>query len=277
MKKARLIGSMLLVMLFVLINLSVPALMAGDVPQSVLDVRNSVVRVVCYATDDHVNGDMYMGSGFAIGQGEPVQYFVTNYHVIRPNEKDVYILRGEDDLVKATVACKVEQSDLCVLEVGTPINGIPPVTICDSEANVGEAIYALGFPGAADALSDNFSGNPEDVTITNGIVSAVKNLTLVENAPSIRLLQINAAISPGNSGGPLVNEQGDVLGIDTYTVTDSQNINGAIASTVLGGILQQQGFAYISDQIGTQPASSSDNALALFFEALPVLIIAGLF
>lgn len=221
---------------------------AGNVPQKVLDLRKSVVRVLCQTSDGIVSG-----SGFAIGQDVPVNYIVTNLHVVESNTNGISILRANNREIKARAYLQLANADLCVLLLDEPLYDVPPVALYDKKpADVGQGVYALGFPGAADVLSDKATGDPEDVTITDGIVSAEKSLTIAEGGASVKLLQINAAISHGNSGGPLVDEDARVLGVNTYTVADSQNINGAISILELISSLKERGISYLSGEESKQ-------------------------
>ena len=216
----------------------------SDVPSAVVDLRQSVVRVLC-----ENDGGVYSGSGFALGGGEPINLIVTNHHVVEPNPKGLSILRGNGQQIAATVLVDIPSADLCVLKLAESLYGIPPVVLADqADPAVGSSVYTLGFPGAADVLSDELPAGAKDVTITDGIVSSIKNLTLTSDGSAVRLIQIDAAINSGNSGGPLVNHQGQVIGINTYTVTDSQNINGSISILELTDALREHGIAYRSAQ-----------------------------
>ena len=114
------------------------------------------------------------------------------------------------------------------------------------------------------------------MTITDGIISAEKSLTLQENGTPVKLLQINAAVSPGNSGGPLVNKEGQVLGINTYTVTDSQNINGTISILELVDSLKEKSIVYKSSQ-QVQKAKSPLQTILIAAVAFVVLCLVVLF
>jgi hypothetical protein len=247
---------------------------AGNVPQKVLDLRASVVRVICQAGDG-----IEMGTGFAIGKDSP-QYIVTNLHVVKGNPDAVLILRADNQRISAKAFLTLPNADLCVLKLDVPMYDMQPVELCDKEpAEAGEAIYTLGFPGAADAFSDKTTGNAEDITVTDGIVSAVKSLTLSQGGSPVKMVQIDAAISPGNSGGPLVNEKGQVLGVNSYSAVDSENINGAVSILELIDALDNNGIPYLP---ASDAKKSSNTALFLIIGAglavvaLTIILIAVL-
>lgn len=212
---------------------------SGGVPQAVLDVRDSVVRVV--AEGPFGTGT---GTGFAIGDTQPVSYIVTNYHVIEGAER-VYLLLERDYVIEASVHISLPGSDLAVLQLSAPLHDVKPVTIDDSLAKEGTKGYALGYPGAADVLSSTLTGNKEDITITDGIVSALVTVTRVSGLQPVSAYQINAAINHGNSGGPFVNSRGQVIGINSWGVTDAEGINAAIQASELTAVLDQNGIPYL--------------------------------
>ena len=92
--------------------------------------------------------------------------------------------------------------------------GLDNLTLYDGEEDlVGIAVYVFGYPGAGDVLLDQEAYRVEDISITNGIVSAVKEATLLDKPTTY--LQTNAAINAGNSGGPMINDAGEIVGICT--------------------------------------------------------------
>lgn len=205
----------ILISLIIFIILIMPfyAFAAGSVPQKILDLRSSIVRVVA----DDGNGAYSMGTGFPLGTSQPVQYIVTNYHVIAQNTGVIKVWYGNQTIINATIAAQKPDSDLCVLKLSDPINNMQPLTLDDrGDAKTGDQIYALGFPGSADTFSNNITANADEVTVTDGIISSVKSASITQAGSPVKLYQIDAAINPGNSGGPLFNENGEVIGINSY-------------------------------------------------------------
>jgi hypothetical protein len=162
---------------------------------------NSVVLIV---TQDENRQNLAIGSGLILENGR----VVTNYHVIE-GAKYAYALSesGAKYSVDGLFSTD-EKNDLALLSVP----GIPKSTVrLSSEAiQVGQRIYAIGNP---EGLSN---------TISDGIISGKRTL----NGAS--LIQITAPISPGSSGGPIVDDLGQVIGIAMGAITSGQNLNFAI-------------------------------------------------
>ncbi len=172
-----------------------------------------------YTSDPNDNTLVEQGSGSGIiitTDG----YIVTNEHVVEgASEISVILNTGEE--YKATLIGADEKSDLAVLKIYK--TGLVPATLGDSEnIEVGELVVAIGNP-----LGQELFG-----TVTDGIVSAV-NRTMTVDDKSYNLIQTNAAINPGNSGGALVDRFGNVVGINTIKLsnTEVEGIGFAIAIT----------------------------------------------
>jgi serine protease Do len=157
------------------------------------------------------------------GQGSGVVmdssgYILTNNHVIRgANEIQVSLADGRK--VKATVVGRDGSTDLAVLKIDA--EKLVPADWGDSEAvETGALVWAVGSPFGLER------------TITSGILSAKHRAGLAGN-PNQDFLQTDAAVNPGNSGGPLVDAAGKVIGINTAIVGDAyQGISFAIPSNV---------------------------------------------
>ena len=187
--------------------------------KSVQDARNGVVRVVSLITT--AEGDFISsGTGFAIGnEGEPISYFITNNHVIKDAPDQVYIilenLDVEDSIIYAQVVQTWTSPDIAILKIENPITDRTALPLLSAESlEVTQSIYALGFPGASDDMNDNGENYPstiKDITVTSGTITKEQTDYL-----NTTCAQIDAVINHGNSGGPLVNENGEVVGINTY-------------------------------------------------------------
>lgn len=188
------------------------------------------------------NETTFRASGFAIGeQGKPVSYIVTNAHVVvdsyaeymstnptdakydvnsrRADEVRVYFSYGANDFMRAQIYYVNEKKDICVLKLPEPTEKRKPLVLCKSDnVDMDDDFAALGFPGDSDLLMDNtsLSYGIEDITMTKG---AISRKSTDENGVQVYLIDVD--IRGGNSGGPLVNSNGEVVGINTYSVLDS--------------------------------------------------------
>jgi len=172
--------------------------------------------VVAIATYDS-NGEAVMtGSGFFLRPGQ----VVTNLHVIRNAVRaEVKTLDGKGKVFPVSGALAVdEEGDLALLSVEMSPNERARSTELASELpDEGEPIFVIGNPLKLEG------------SVSDGIVSAVR-----EVPNSYRIIQITAPISHGNSGSPVFNLRGQVLGVVTVKVTNGQNINLAIESARVG-------------------------------------------
>lgn len=159
-------------------------------------------------------------------------YVVTNYHVIE-NGESYTVLLADERSQPARLVGSDPTSDLAVLQVNA--TDLTPAEFGDSDdVYVGDNVVAIGDP-----LGVEFRG-----TMTNGIVSAI-NRNVNVNGRTMNLIQTNAALNSGNSGGPLINSCGQVIGINTIKIgafTDSAGVEGlgfAIPSAVVKDIVSQ--------------------------------------
>jgi serine protease Do len=157
-----------------------------------------------------------LGSGFIV---DPKGYIITNYHVVEKADK-IYVKLStdpdnQDDGRPARVIGFDKATDLAVIKIDTS-TPLPTVKLGNSDtAQVGDWVEAIGSPFA---LSQ---------TVTAGIISA-KNRTIQPGA-SVQFqhfIQTDAAINPGNSGGPLLNMNGEVVGVNTAIYTQSNGYQG---------------------------------------------------
>jgi putative serine protease PepD len=142
------------------------------------------------------------GTGVVI---DDLGHILTNAHVVDGATEVTVTLAGETTPREAVVIGGSRSRDLAVLQV-TDTTGIVPATLADStEVAVGDAVVAIG----------NALGLAGDPTVTQGIVSALDRSISTSGADLAGMIQTDTAISSGNSGGPLVNAAGEVIGINT--------------------------------------------------------------
>jgi S1-C subfamily serine protease len=152
------------------------------------------------------------GSGFILDKQGLI---LTNNHVIN-NAQRVEVTLSDKHKYKATVMGVDKNHDLALLKINAP--NLTPAVLADSQSLVvGQRVYAIGNPFG-------LSG-----TMTRGIISAIRSIHGPENNPIEDAIQTDAAVNPGNSGGPLLNSRGEVIGITTLIAN-----NGADQSSGIG-------------------------------------------
>ena len=254
------------------------------------EARNSVVMVYSYLqlTDGQSAGAM--GTGFAIGKpGEAVEYIVTNGHVedygyIGPKAYagqvysagvQVYFSAAENQYVSAEVVyySPSNEKDIAIIKLPSKTDKRKPITIKNADAvSIGDTAYALGYPGVA-SNSQQFSTYDEnDITLTRGIISKrTKPAWSTYDA-----FQMDVYINHGNSGGPLVDEQGCLIGINASGAVDeqgkSEGVNFAITSGELVKILDSEHIPYTMAGGGLSRVPSW---FTYVFLPMGILILAG--
>lgn len=224
-----------------IVSVLLAALLLAMVPLNALASDNPVPKakqaVVCIVSGiGYQNGKPYTydgyygtGTGFGVGRsGEDAQIFVTNNHVISDNQykpyDQVYIFVDNSNLYdeSSVVPCRIlyadPQVDLAIIQAETPIPGVGTLPLRSAkEIKTGDDIYALGFPAIADELADSNHYTVDDITVTDGIVSRRLQIGGVD------YMAHTAKINHGNSGGPLIDTAGNVVGINTLGIADVEN------------------------------------------------------
>ena len=174
------------------------------------------------------------GSGYFWGTGIILTedgYIVTNTHILDGTDSVTVTLWDDQELAAKLVGAD-NVSDLAVLKVEA--EGLTPAEFCGTAVSVGDAVAALGNP-----LGEELRG-----TLTDGIISAI-NRDVSYNSHSMTLLQTNAAINEGNSGGPLLNMYGQVVGITnmkmmgTSAYSAIEGIGFAIPTSTIQEVVNQ--------------------------------------
>lgn len=209
-------------------------------------VRESVVVVATYLQGQKGGESGFgYGTGFFVGnEGSDVQYLITNHHVIENYLKNgagketsfVYVdydntkktFKGKmkirvfynaKDYEEAYVVDYDDTKDIALLTLDKPNDKRKPLKFCKpDDSMVGSDIYAIGYPGLSDNRITDAVSNWEigDASITAGIISRL----LTTAGTGVKLIQTDAVIQGGNSGGPMVNENGDVVGVNSSSVIE---------------------------------------------------------
>lgn len=187
--------------------------------------RKTLIRIYPDNTDDS-NTYTHRGTGFFITP----TLIVTNYHVIADCES-FNIKYSDDRSASATIAAKDPANDLALLKVEQTESSIIPLSIAAIEdCKESDPVYTMGFP-----LTDILGANAK---LGQGIINSLTGIK-----DDVRMFQISIPIQPGNSGGPLLNDKGQVIGVVSSTLnpflanTIPQNVNFALKINYLNNLL----------------------------------------
>lgn len=151
-----------------------------------------------------------VGTGFFINSKG---YIVTNKHVL-PGAGQATIKTGSGNVYPVhEIISEDHQADLVIASTGTPLRESIPVNLNTRLPEVGEKVIVIGNPLGLEQ------------TVSDGIVSAIR-----VNQASVHFIQVTAPVSPGNSGGPLLNMMGEVIGVATFQFRQGQNLNFCVAA-----------------------------------------------
>lgn len=170
--------------------------------------------------------NQWSGTGFALKDG----YIVTNYHVIEgANSITIQGVNGNFNIQYNTSIVGTDKiNDLALLKVTDPTFkgfGIIPYSISSAISEVGEEIFVLGYP-----LTSTMG---DEIKLTTGVISSKTGFQ-----GDIALYQISAPIQPGNSGGPLFDKNGNVIGIVSAKHKDAENVGYAVKTLYLQNLIE---------------------------------------
>jgi len=155
------------------------------------------------------------GSGFVISSNDTTSYILTNYHVI-DGVSDITVFFSDGKSYDATLVGGEEENDIAVLKIDQ--GNLRPVVLGDSDAiNVGENVYAIGNP--LGELTFTFTG---------GYVSSKDRAVTMSDGTVINMIQTDTAINSGNSGGPLFDKYGQVVGIVSAKLSSSSSSEASV-------------------------------------------------
>jgi S1-C subfamily serine protease len=189
--------------------------------QQNIAVYKKALSSVVNITSTAVSFDFFYGAVPSQGQGsgfilDKQGHILTNNHVI-DNAQKVEVTLSDKHHYKAKVIVVDKNHDLALIQIDAP--NLVPATLSESKALiVGQRVYAIGNPFG-------LSG-----TMTRGIISAIRSIRGPNGNPIEDAIQTDAAVNPGNSGGPLLNSRGEVIGITTLIASN----NGVDQSAGIG-------------------------------------------
>jgi S1-C subfamily serine protease len=171
------------------------------------------------------------GSGFVIDESG---YIVTNYHVVA-GASDIEVSFSNRESLRARIVGSDRATDIALLKVDADARAFRPLELGNSDqVRVGDAVVAIGNPFGLER------------SVTAGIVSALqRTIESPDESPIDRVIQTDAAINQGNSGGPLLNTSGQVIGVNTQIATGSSSevgnvgIGFAVPINTVGAVVSQ--------------------------------------
>ena len=247
---------MVMVLICLAAMLAIPASAKTDLPTVISQAKEGVVKLLAVGFDSYGNVEnAVVGSGFAVGtKGSAPEYFVTNWHVASAYMPEhnyafdsdhvrIWIMLDNFTLSDVTglpsEATSVKCSIVRISESGYPDYAILRAGRSSESVKQGETVVALGCPAVLDEQS--LSVGSKDITSTTGTVA---RHMVMASAGNTNAIVHNANISGGNSGGPLIDENGNVIGLNTYSIVDSYSC--AIYSDYVMQALNELGISYMT-------------------------------
>lgn len=261
---------------------------------SAADARDSVVVVSPCLRVENEDISFGWGTGFFVGvPGTDPMYLLTNYHVIEDFVElssgnlmevpiDDMVIRGRsiikvyydsNDYEEAYVVGYNQDKDVALLKLASPTSKRKALALCEpTDDMVSSKIYAVGYPGLAENIfvDATSSWGAADASVTGGTFSRL----FIQSGTGAQHIQIDVVILPGNSGGPLVNDDGNVLGINTKQVEDTSagtHIYYAISISEAIPLLKQYSVDYV---IVDEESGSAPNSQWIFIAVGAAILIA---
>ena len=274
----------LAIVLCLLTALAVPA-SANSINEAITDAKSGVVQIQIWYVDAEMADEVYLGSGtgFLINESTVItcQHVVSGFSdawyaqraidtsaflgrertaaEIKENlELRVSVLR--DVHIRATIKQSSAEMDYAILSLADKLYNRTTLPLRSSaDLKQTEAVYALGFPGDLEGISDQNYYDADDVTITSGNVNKVDrfsfSLTDGGRYDNVDCVEHSALLAPGNSGGPLLDANGAVIGINAAG-SDTRNLS--VASDQLIATLDALGIPY--ETLDSAPVTEATEA-----------------
>lgn len=176
---------------------------------------------------DNSEKKLGLGSGIILTDSG---YILTNQHVVGNKYSNCYVTLENGDMYNGTVVWEDSNIDLAIVKISA--NNLEYIKLGDSDnINLADEVYAIGNP----------IGIEFQRTVTKGIISGVNRTIKIdqEEAYMEDLIQTDATINEGNSGGPLVNKDGELIGINTIKINDAEGIGFAVPVNIIKPILEE--------------------------------------
>lgn len=221
---------------------AVPPARAMDAQAVFAKSHGSVVIILAFDSRGKARG---LGSGFFVGHGDLV---ATNNHVVA-NASSLKVKVGEELLDVIEIKAADEDHDLALLRVSSRGE---PLELYTAASPVGADVVVIGAPVGLEK------------TVSTGIISGIRKTPLRKNGPELFLYQMTAPVSPGSSGGPVLDDQGRVLGLSTLASSGKlQNINFAVPSTYINDLMGKRGSSGIQLNPETSVGIKKDSSGAI--------------
>ncbi len=202
---------------------------SNTIKTSINKIYDAVVLVDTYSN----NSEIGSGTGFVYKKDDTTGYIITNHHVISGGNKFIITLTNGNE-VEATLLGSDEYSDVAILAI--PQEAVIQVAKLGESTNseIGDTVFAVGSP-----LGKEYMG-----TVTKGILSGKDRTVTVSSTNSsqmLEVLQTDAAINPGNSGGPLVNINGEVIGVTSMKLVQEkvEGMGFAIPIEIVNSLIER--------------------------------------
>ncbi len=233
------------------------------------EVRESTVVVATYLEIPGTYGEIVgWGTGFFIGNpDENPEYLITNYHVISDFQDfgagelvkveldgevmnvrvKIRVFYSSNDYEEAYVIDYNETKDIAVLKLASPTDERKAIPLCSpTDDMIGSDVYCVGYPGLSEneIISAVTSWGKTDVSVTAGTVSRF----VISSGTGVKRIQTDAVIQRGNSGGPMVNGNGSVIGINTlYISNDAETSYYAVSIDEVIPMLENNNINYVME------------------------------
>lgn len=275
---ASLLAALLLAVMTVMPVCATGAGAAGS--EAVNDARNGVLQINLTYIDQNSNAYVVQGgTGFLIGDETGAEYMITNAHVVNMTDEvkaaateafgvdfsntnninlQIQVVVKRDVVINASIVNQSEDMDFAILRLEQTIYDRVPLAIDDNEDDLVETmeVYALGFPSAIEMVEDTPFYVSSDVNIINGIVSTKTSID------GIKYIRHSATMTAGNSGGPLLNSDGAVVGVNTLGIDSTYFYSLQISEVT--SVLNALGINYTSaaDTGNSEPADEEPEETA---------------